>query len=70
MSSYTGRYVSSHGASWNGVPLKVGEWTMGDHLRQLGMDALLLGKTHMRADAEGYATARSCARRYYRCQIV
>ena len=53
MSSYTGRYVSSHGASWNGVPLKVGEWTMGDHLRQLGMDALLLGKTHMRADAEG-----------------
>jgi len=53
MSSYTGRYVSSHGASWNSVPLKVGEWTMGDHLRQLGMDALLLGKTHMRADAEG-----------------
>ena len=25
MSFYTGRYVQSHGASWNGVPLKVGE---------------------------------------------
>jgi arylsulfatase A-like enzyme len=53
MSFYTGRYTSSHGASWNGVPLKVGEWTMGDHLREVGMDAMLLGKTHMRVDADG-----------------
>ena len=29
MSFYTGRYVSSHGASWNGFPLKVGEMTIG-----------------------------------------
>jgi len=28
MSFYTGRYVSSHGATWNGVPLKVGEMTL------------------------------------------
>ncbi|MFV0245214.1 MAG: sulfatase-like hydrolase/transferase [Qingshengfaniella sp.] len=55
MSTYTGRYVHSHGASWNGVPLKVGETTMGDHLRKAGMDAWLIGKTHMRADAEGMA---------------
>ena len=53
MSTYTGRYVSSHGASWNGVPLKVGEQTMGDHLRDVGMDCVLIGKTHMRADHEG-----------------
>ena len=53
MSTYTGRYVSSHGASWNGVPLKVGEQTMGDHLRDVGMDCVLIGKTHMRADTEG-----------------
>ncbi len=53
MSTYTGRYVSSHGAAWNGFPLKVGELTIGDHLRKLGMDAVLLGKTHMRADVEG-----------------
>ena len=33
MSTYTGRYVHSHGASWNGIPLKVGELTMGEHLR-------------------------------------
>ena len=53
MSTYTGRYVHSHGASWNGIPLKVGELTMGDHLRAAGMDCWLVGKTHMRADAEG-----------------
>lgn len=55
MSTYTGRYVHSHGASWNGIPLKVGEMTMGDHLRKAGMDCWLVGKTHMRADAEGMA---------------
>ena len=36
MSFYTGRYVASHGATWNGVPLKVGEMTLGDYLRPLG----------------------------------
>ena len=55
MSFYTGRYASSHGAQWNGFPLRVGEHTMGDHLRKLGMDAWLIGKTHMKADAEGMA---------------
>ncbi|MCZ4256662.1 sulfatase-like hydrolase/transferase [Sulfitobacter sp. G21635-S1] len=53
MSTYTGRYVHSHGASWNNVPLKVGERTIGDHLRVLGMGCWLVGKTHMAADAEG-----------------
>ncbi|MCE8547833.1 sulfatase-like hydrolase/transferase [Ruegeria pomeroyi] len=55
MSTYTGRYVHSHGASWNGIPLKVGEMTMGDHLRAAGMACWLVGKTHMRADEEGMA---------------
>ncbi|MGV6849489.1 MAG: sulfatase-like hydrolase/transferase [Marinibacterium sp.] len=55
MSFYTGRYVSSHGAQWNGFPLRVGEMTLGDHLRPLGMDCWLLGKTHMRADVAGMA---------------
>lgn len=53
MSFYTGRYASSHGAQWNGFPLRVGEITLGDHLRDLGMDCWLLGKTHMKADAKG-----------------
>jgi arylsulfatase A-like enzyme len=53
MSFYTGRYVDSHGASWNNFPLKVGELTLGDYLRPLGMDAVLIGKTHMQADKEG-----------------
>ena len=55
MSFYTGRYASSHGAQWNGYPLRVGEMTMGDHLRALGMGCYLIGKTHMVADAEGMA---------------
>lgn len=53
MSFYTGRYVSSHGAAWNNFPLKVGEITLGDHLRRHGMKSWLIGKTHMRADDEG-----------------
>ncbi len=53
MSFYTGRYASSHGAQWNGFPLRVGEMTMGDHLRREGMDCWLIGKTHMKADADG-----------------
>lgn len=55
MSAYTGRYVLSHGATWNGVPLKVGEYTMGDYLRPLGLRVALAGKTHMTPDKEGMA---------------
>ncbi|MGI9410567.1 MAG: sulfatase-like hydrolase/transferase [Hyphomicrobiaceae bacterium] len=53
MSFYTGRYVRSHGSTWNGIPLRVGEMTLGDHLRRLGVRTALCGKTHMAADAEG-----------------
>jgi arylsulfatase A-like enzyme len=53
MSFYTGRYVRSHGATWNGFPLRVGEPTLGDHLRELGADCVLVGKTHMIPDTEG-----------------
>jgi len=53
MSTYTGRYASSHGAQYNGFPLRVGEMTLGDHLRPLGMDCWLIGKTHMRVDKAG-----------------
>lgn len=53
MSFYTGRYPRSHGATWNGFPLRVGEPTVGDHLRELGVHSTLVGKTHMTADLEG-----------------
>ena len=53
MSTYTGRYPSSHGAQYNGYPLRVGEMTLGDHLRPLGMGCWLIGKTHMRVDKAG-----------------
>ncbi|WP_299369864.1 sulfatase-like hydrolase/transferase [uncultured Tateyamaria sp.] len=55
MCYYTGRYASSHGAHWNKFPLRVGEHTLGDHLRKIGMSCHLIGKTHMKADAEGMA---------------
>lgn len=53
MCTYTGRYMRTHGSTQNGVPLKVGEMTLGDHLRPLGVRTALVGKTHMVADTEG-----------------
>ena len=53
MSFYTGRYVSSHGATGNFVPLRIGEKNIGDHLKPLGMRPVLVGKTHMVADQDG-----------------
>ncbi len=53
MSFYTGRYVRSHGATWNGFPLRAGEPTLGDHLREIGVTATLVGKSHMIPDCEG-----------------
>ena len=53
MSSYTGRYARSHGATWNGFPLRVGEPTLGDHLRRIGVSPVIVGKTHMIPDRRG-----------------
>ena len=55
MCTYTGRYMTTHGAVWNNVPLNVAEYTIGDYLRPLGVRTALVGKTHMAADAEGMA---------------
>ncbi len=57
MSYYTGRYPISHGATWNRVPLPVGEPTLGDYLRVAGggHDLWLAGKTHVMPDREGLA---------------
>ena len=53
MSFYTGRYALSHGATYNNVPLKISEKTIGDYLRPHGYRVGLVGKTHMRKDVEG-----------------
>ena len=55
MCTYTGRYMTTHGANWNNFPLSVAEMTIGDHLRPLGVRTALVGKTHMAADAAGMA---------------
>ena len=55
MSYYTGRYPSSHGATWNRVPLSVGEVTLGEYLRDQGLHLALAGKTHVMVDHAGLA---------------
>ena len=53
MSYYTGRYMFSHGATWNRVPLSLREKTIGDFLRPAGIRVALAGKTHVLPDTEG-----------------
>tara|TARA_R110002124_G_scaffold85382_2_gene221601 strand:+ start:9093 stop:10754 length:1662 start_codon:yes stop_codon:yes gene_type:complete len=53
MSIYTGRYMSSHGATANFVPLRIGERNIGDYLKPLGVRPVLVGKTHMIPDRDG-----------------
>ncbi len=55
MSFYTGRYVASHGTTWNYVPLAVSQVTLGEHLRRAGREATLAGKTHVIPDRAGLA---------------
>ena len=44
-SFYTGRYMSSHGVMANKDPLKVGELTLGDYLREANIRTTLIGKS-------------------------
>ncbi len=53
MSFYTGRYVSSHGTTWNHVPFPVAQVTLGEHLSRAGLRVTLAGKTHVVPDHEG-----------------
>jgi len=60
MSYYTGRYPISHGATWNRVPLPLGEVTLGEMIRahaaglgDAGPDLWMAGKTHVMPDVEG-----------------
>ncbi|MEQ1612897.1 MAG: sulfatase-like hydrolase/transferase, partial [Hyphomicrobiaceae bacterium] len=55
MSFYTGRTVFSHGATWNYVPLPIGEFTIGDYLIPQGVRVAVAGKTHITEDAAGRA---------------
>lgn len=53
MSYYTGRYVSSHRAFGNFVPLPIDELTLGDYLRPHGVRVAVVGKTHVEAPDPG-----------------
>ncbi|WP_416896619.1 MAG: sulfatase-like hydrolase/transferase [Minwuia sp.] len=52
-SFYTGRYVMSHGATYNNYPHRADEWGLGDYMRPLGLRTALAGKTHMKPDLAG-----------------
>ncbi|MCB0161414.1 MAG: sulfatase-like hydrolase/transferase, partial [Caldilineaceae bacterium] len=54
-SYYTGRYCRSHGATWNGFPIRIGELSVGEHLAEVGVRTALVGKTHIIPDTDGMA---------------
>ncbi|MDP6174612.1 MAG: sulfatase-like hydrolase/transferase, partial [Rhodospirillales bacterium] len=57
MSFYTGRYVFSHGSTWNDVPVKLSELTLGDYLTPLGSRVAIVGEIHFTPDREGMTRA-------------
>jgi hypothetical protein len=75
MSFYTGRYVSSHGATWNRVPLSLAQPTLGDYLaprtdrrarRQVARDARRGGHRalrHRRVTAKAGASSPTASSR-------
>ena len=52
-STYTGRYMSSHGASVNFSALRPDELGIGDYLKPFGVRTALVGKTHSFPDRQG-----------------
>lgn len=44
---YTGRYVSTHGASLNYAPMPLSEKFLGDYLKPLGIRTAVVGKSHV-----------------------
>ncbi|MDR3101554.1 MAG: sulfatase-like hydrolase/transferase [Paraburkholderia sp.] len=58
MSYYTGRYVSSHGATANLVPLPLGETTLGEYLLRDRFPLHLVGKTHVLPDKAAFSRLR------------
>lgn len=49
-SFYTGRYMSSHGVMANKDPLRIGEMTLGDYLREQNVRTVLIGKSEASAN--------------------
>src|SRR5690606_31465180 len=52
MSFYTGRYMSSHGATWNRVLRSVREKSLSEFIAAAGIWVALAGKTHVLPDLE------------------
>ena len=54
-SFYTGRYLASHGASANADPLKLGERSLGNYLKELKYRTVLVGKSEVRTNQDALA---------------
>ena len=52
---HTGRYMSSHGAMANEDPLKLGELTLGDYMRELNVTPVLVGKGEISGSRDALA---------------
>ncbi len=55
ISSYTGRYVGTHGSDMDFSPIRLSERTIGDYMRNADLRSALIGKSCVRAD---FATMR------------
>ena len=55
-SFYSGRYLASHGALANADPLKLGELSLGDYLRELKYRTVLVGKSEVRTNQDALAS--------------
>src|SRR5690625_2752066 len=53
MMCYTSQYKSTHGVTWNRIPISICEITMGEYLQEKSLDLVLAGKTHVLPDSEG-----------------
>ena len=54
-SIHTGRYMSSHGVMANEDPLKLGELTLGDYMREMDIAPVLVGKAEVSGSEAGLA---------------
>lgn len=55
-SFYTGRYVRSHGGTWNDVPFEMSHHTLADYMKDANIaNTVLIGKTHMAPDLNALA---------------
>ena len=54
-SFYSGRYMSSHGTMANEDPARLGELRLGDYLRDIGVNTVLVGKSEVHPNHKAFS---------------